>query len=518
METMVSSSSPGADIAAWGGERIVKWQVAALAALVVASGFAAEAPASWVEALLRGGFAVLVIMQLRLWDDLADRAHDRRAHPARVLARRGGSDAPFIALVIALGLAAAAMLAPLAEAQGRLAAYAGLLAALALIYGIRWTERRRAARDLLVLLKYPAIVLLSVATPGNPRAWLCAAAAFALVAFYDRITTPREIARAPGASRAVPDPGMFEAVACYGCGSRRASPFVTGEDDLTGKPGRFTFVTCDECGLAFQNPRLKMEHIGAYYDDEYIAHRKRTDWGPLTPLYTWTMDKHDRDKAALVSRYVKLGARSRVLDVGCGAGTFVAKVRKLFGAHAAAVDFKDLSGSPWMKEVDFRCGLFYEQRFGAERFDLVTMWHFLEHDYDPPRTLATARELLAPEGRLVIEVPRLDSLTWTLYRERWPGLQAPQHTVLFDRAALESMVRAAGLEIVEFLPYGAFPPYFYVFAGAAFKLLKGRGLDLRRAILPYFLGQFLLLPVLVFQRHLNLAMQTVVCRRARPRP
>jgi SAM-dependent methyltransferase len=261
-----------------------------------------------------------------------------------------------------------------------------------------------------------------------------------------------------------------------------------------------------------------MEHIGAYYDDEYIAHRKRTDWGPLTPLYTWTMDKHDRDKAALVARYVKLGAGSRVLDVGCGAGTFVAKVRNLFGARCAAVDFKDLSGSAWMKDVDFRCGLFYEQRFGAERFDLVTMWHFLEHDYDPPRTLATARELLAPGGRLVIEVPRLDSLTWKLYRERWPGLQAPQHTVLFDRAALESMVRGAGLEVVEFLPYGAFPPYFYIFAGAAFKLLKGRGLDLRRAILPYFLGQLLLLPMLVFQRRLNLAMQTVVCRRAEPLP
>lgn len=518
METTVSSSSPAADIAAWGGERIVKWQVAALAAVVVALGFAAEPPGSWAQTLLRGGFAVLVIVQLRLWDDLADRAHDRRSHPMRVLARRSGSDAPFVALLVAMGLMAMAMLAHLPGMPARLSAYAGVLAALAFCYRAGRGERHRAARNLLVLLKYPAIVLLSVAMPGSPRAWLCAAAAFALVALYDRFTSPREIARATPAARAGPHPGMFEAVACYACGSRLASPLVVGEDDLTGKPGRFTFVTCDECGLAFQNPRLKMEHIGAYYDDEYIAHRKRTDWGPLTPLYTWTMDKHDRDKAALVSRYVKLGACSRVLDVGCGAGTFVAKVRKLFGAHTAAVDFKDLSASAWMKEVDFRCGLFYEQRFAAERFDLVTMWHFLEHDYDPPRTLATARELLAPDGRLVIEVPRLDSLTWTLYRERWPGLQAPQHTVLFDRAGLESMVRAAGLEIVEFLPYGAFPPYFYVFAGAAFKILKGRGLDLRRAILPYFLGQFLLLPLLLFQRRLNLAMQTVVCRRAEPRP
>ena len=38
-----------------------------------------------------------------------------------------------------------------------------------------------------------------------------------------------------------------------------------------------------------------------------IAHRKKTDWGPLTPLYEWAMGKHDRDKVDLVSRYVRLG-------------------------------------------------------------------------------------------------------------------------------------------------------------------------------------------------------------------
>ena len=68
--------------------------------------------------------------------------------------------------------------------------------------------------------------------------------------------------------------------------------------------------------------------------------------------------------------------------------------------------------------------------------------------------------------------------------DRWPGLQAPQHTVLFDRQSLLAMARKAGLEVEVYLPYGAFPAYFYLFAGAAFKLLKGRGLNLDRAILP----------------------------------
>jgi len=456
--------------------------------------------------------------QFRLWDDLADRPYDRVHHAERVLVRHAGTDTPFLALLVALSLPIAGLLLAFDDGPWRVAAYGGLALALATIYAVTRGDGARAGRNRLVLLKYPAFVLLPLAHPGAPRALVLAAVAYAAVSLYDRLTAEPKVSSPARAKSVAPHAGMFERVACYACGSGDTRPLVTAEEDLTGKPGRFTFVTCANCGLAYQSPRLKIEHIGAYYDDEYIAHRKKSDFGPLTPLYEWTMDKHDRDKAAIVRRFVSLGPQSEVMDVGCAAGTFLAKMRNLTGARTTGVDFKDLSAAPWMKDVDFRLGLFYEQAFGAKRFDLITMWHFLEHDYDPPRTLATARELLGAEGRLVIEVPRFDSVTWKLYRERWPGLQAPQHTVLFDRDALQSMVHAAGLEIVEYLPYGAFPAYFYVFAGAAFKILKGRGLDLDRAILPYFLGQLLLLPVLAFERRLNLAMQTVVCRRAVVRP
>ena len=85
--------------------------------------------------------------------------------------------------------------------------------------------------------------------------------------------------------------------------------------------------------------------------------------------------------------------------------------------------------------------------------------------------------------------------------------------MLYDRAALLAAIDTAGLEVVAYLPYGAFPAFFYFFAGAAFTMLKGRGLNLARAIYPYFLGQILFAPVLAFEKQLNFAMQTVVCRR-----
>lgn len=306
----------------------------------------------------------------------------------------------------------------------------------------------------------------------------------------------------------------FEPVSCYLCGSASCTELLWAEDDLTGRPGRFRYVTCDDCGLAFQNPRLSVEHIKTYYDDTYIAHRRRSEWGPLTGFFNRVMDRHDRQKDAIVRRYMTLRADAEVLDVGCAVGTFLQTMRRRYGVRTTGVDFTDLRGHPSLADVEFHCGLFYEVPLATKRFDLVTMWHFLEHDYDPVRSLTTARRVMKEHGRLVIEVPRLDSLTFRLFGRRWPGVQAPQHTALYDRASLTRLVEQAGFEVEAYLPYGAFPAFFYFFAGGAFMLLRGRGLNLSTAIYPYFLGQILFSPMLAFEKQLNFAMQTVVCRRS----
>lgn len=313
---------------------------------------------------------------------------------------------------------------------------------------------------------------------------------------------------------APPDEQSFEAIACYYCGGQTHRPFLVAQDDLTGKPGNFTFVTCNGCGMVYQNPRIDVYNIKAYYDEEYIAHRKKQNWGMLTWFYNHAMGKHDREKDKIVGKYIELDASSKVLDVGCGAATFLLRLKEKYGVRATGVDFKDLSHLPGFDQIDFRCGLFYEQNFGDLRFDLISMWHFLEHDYDPMKTLAFGRDCLSEHGRMIIEVPRLDCVSFKMFRNRWAGLQAPQHTVLYDRKMLIQCVEKAGLEIVDYLPYGAFPAYFYLFAGVAFKLRKGKGLNFSRAIYPYFFGQLLLSPLLLFERRLNLAMQTIVCKRA----
>ena len=80
-----------------------------------------------------------------------------------------------------------------------------------------------------------------------------------------------------------PDHFDFESVNCYQCGSNESAFFLKGEEDLTGKDGEFQYVKCNNCELVYQNPRISISGIKEFYDTEYIAHRKKKNWGILTP-------------------------------------------------------------------------------------------------------------------------------------------------------------------------------------------------------------------------------------------
>lgn len=305
---------------------------------------------------------------------------------------------------------------------------------------------------------------------------------------------------------------QFEEVNCYLCGSKDCAEFLVGEEDLTGKDGEFLFVKCKKCALVYQNPRIPVTGIKEYYDSEYIAHRKKKDWGLLTPLYEWAMGKLDRDKEKIVKNYVDLSSETNVIDVGCAVGTFLLRLNEKHDCKISGVDFKGDFDFPGFENINFHEGLFYEQKLENKSFDLVTMWHFLEHCYDPRQSLQMAHSILKDDGKLIIEVPRLDSLTFKLFKNKWPGVQAPQHTAMYDKVRFRQLIEQNGFEIIKYMPYGAFPPYFYIFTGTYFRTI-GKGLNLEKIIFPYFLFQLILSPILIFQKYLNLSMQTVVCKK-----
>lgn len=305
----------------------------------------------------------------------------------------------------------------------------------------------------------------------------------------------------------------FENINCYQCGADDFSFLLVGQDDLTGKSGNFRYVTCNKCQFSYLNPRVHSDHIKRFYDDDYIAHDQRSkgklrDWG-----FKRGIAQHDKLKDDIVNRHSTINTQTEILDVGCAIGTFLLHMHRKYGAKVSGVDFKDLSNYPEAQPIKSYLGFFYDQDFKDQKFDVITMWHFLEHCYQPKKSLETARSLLKEGGKLVIEVPRLDSVSYWLQGKRWPGVQAPQHLTMFDKAHFLKMVEESGFEIVEYLPWGAFPPFFYLYFGFFFKVNNGKGIELNNHFWPYAFFTILFTPLQLLQRWLNLSMQTVILKK-----
>ena len=145
-------------------------------------------------------------------------------------------------------------------------------------------------------------------------------------------------------------------------------------------------------------------------------------------------------------------------------------------------------------------------------FDLITLWHALEHDYVPLETLRRLRSVVRPGGAIVVEVPNYDSLTRRLQGERWAGFHTPRHTAVYTPATLRSDAgarRMAGHATVparhprSLRALVARPP------GAAGRPLDG---SLERAFPGFMLGKVVTLPVALAQRWLSLGVQVAIAR------
>src|SRR5205823_10757107 len=77
-------------------------------------------------------------------------------------------------------------------------------------------------------------------------------------------------------------------------------------------------------------------------------------------------------------------------------------------------------------------------------FDVITMWHSLEHVHHPMKILREAHRLLVPGGRLLVAVPNIDSLPFRWFGSAWYGLDLPRHLTHFAPWTLHLMLERAG--------------------------------------------------------------------------
>lgn len=240
---------------------------------------------------------------------------------------------------------------------------------------------------------------------------------------------------------------MKEIKTCPVCGGNDLTVSIELKDhSITSE--QFKILNCKECSHFFTSPLPEENNIGKYYQStDYISHSdSRT--GLVNSLYHFARNFTLKQKIKLVESYNQPG---QLLDIGCGTGYFLQEAKKnnweVKGTEPdnnARKLAEDISSSEISTSVfDLKEGL---------KFDVITMWHVLEHVYDLSKTMSKIESLLKPNGTLIIALPNPESWDAGYYKSYWAAYDVPRHIHHFTKNSLGVLLQKQSLDIVKTKP------------------------------------------------------------------
>jgi SAM-dependent methyltransferase len=208
---------------------------------------------------------------------------------------------------------------------------------------------------------------------------------------------------------------------------------------------------CMTCHLKFSQDVPDSASITRYYQSEaYVSHTE-TRKGLVNRLYHAVRSRTLQQKRTLVSKDV-LSASPAILDYGCGTGAFL-KVMKDAGWTTTGLEPDPLArqNARQIHEIDAEAPDRLTSIPDAS-FDVITLWHVLEHVHDLQNTLDHLKRVLKPEGVMYIAVPNHKSSDALHYGGSWAAWDVPRHLYHFSPDAMRTLMQRKGLTVTDTLP------------------------------------------------------------------
>ena len=237
---------------------------------------------------------------------------------------------------------------------------------------------------------------------------------------------------------------------CPVCGADAIAPVLKAKD-YTVSGEVFEIFQCSHCTLRFTQDIPTANEIGRYYQSaDYISHSE-TKKGLINLLYHRVRKITLRSKQRLIEK-VTGKTTGNLLDIGCGTGAFLHTMQeggwKVTGlepdenARKKAGELYGLNVSPIEN--------FYS--LPAQSFDVITLWHVLEHVHELHEYVQHLKTLLKQSGKLIIAVPNYTSKDATHYQQYWAAYDVPRHLYHFSPQSMQSLMQQHGLKISRYKP------------------------------------------------------------------
>jgi 2-polyprenyl-3-methyl-5-hydroxy-6-metoxy-1,4-benzoquinol methylase len=235
-------------------------------------------------------------------------------------------------------------------------------------------------------------------------------------------------------------------IPCPVCLNPATEPSLTGADVLfESTPKTFTLNACLSCRCLFLNPMPGSEEIAGFYPTQYW-------WNSAKPGALKQLESIYR-KLALSGHvaFVTQAAGNRkgpdLLDVGCGSGTLLGLLKQR-GFRPMGVDFSSEAAQVAESENGVRVvvGSLAQAAFPDRSFDIVTLFHVMEHVSNPREVLSEVSRILKPDGVVVLQVPNIDSWQFKAFGAKWYGLDIPRHVIDYSKASMLSLLKDSSFE------------------------------------------------------------------------
>ncbi|MBP2833837.1 class I SAM-dependent methyltransferase [Aquimarina sp. U1-2] len=222
--------------------------------------------------------------------------------------------------------------------------------------------------------------------------------------------------------------------------------FITCKDhSVSGE--EFKLLHDVEYDMLVTFPKPNDADLGTYYEsDDYISHTdaKRS---LFENMYQWIKSYALRKKVGLVSKLNN--GPGELLDIGAGTGDFLVAAKKKRWAVSGTEPNDHAKKLAEQKEISL---VLETSNYENEKFDVITMWHVLEHVSNVKNQIEELQRLVKPNGYVVIAVPNFKSYDAHYYKSFWAAYDVPRHLWHFSKTSIQKLFSTQGFKLETIVP------------------------------------------------------------------